>query len=199
MLASYDLLVSSQLGFLGELDLVVRLEWLSLGPECLVLPLLLCPDAFQLRTLVEFSIPLLISDITSLVLPADDEDSVAHLHSPCLAAVDSATGGAELFGVLVDQLLCLLGPLSVTGRNHCVDETHPMLGHSFYGLAVERGLGDRLELVECLSIEVEKGRSGGAMRPETGEAGRRPGLKIARKKPSRWPHDDGFNWLLSLQ
>lgn len=186
-------LVCCHLRLILPLNLLVVLKRLALCPGNLVLSLLERSDTLILRALVLLAVPLLISDIARLVLSAHHKDLVTKLDGMSLAAVDTATGNTELGRVLADELLGAGRPLVVTGRNHLLDEGHALLGNSLDGLAVHGSLGDALELAEGGAVQVEEGRSGRGMCPETGEAGGSTGLQVARKHTSCRPHPGEVN------
>lgn len=170
------------------------LEGLALRPDDLVLSLGRRPDALVLGTLVDLSVPLLEPDVALLVLSAHHKDLVSDLDRPGLAAVDSAAGDTELRRVLVDELLGADRPLLVARGDQLLDEGHAVLGHGLDGLAVHGRLGDVLELAEGRSVQVQEGRSGRGMSPETREAGGSTSLQVARKHTSCRPHAGEVNW-----
>lgn len=170
------LLVSGQLGFIFPLNLLMVLERLALCPDDLVGALGRASNPLEFATLVLLAVPLLDTLITGQVLGAHDEDAVAELDSAGLATVDAAAGNAELVSVLAHELPGLRGPGLVARRGVLLNEGEAVFGHGLDRLAVERRLGQRLELVESAPVQEEERRSGSGVRPKTRQAGRRTGL-----------------------
>lgn len=87
--------------------------------------------------------------------------------------------GREVALVLLEQLAGALLPGFVALGHVLLDDGEAVLGQGLGGLAVQRVLGDLLELVEGVVVEVQQGGAWRRVGAEPREAGRRAGLEEA--------------------
>lgn len=119
------------------------------------------------------------------VAPVLRGDHLADEVSAAVGAFDEAgvlaveLAGCEVALVLLEQLAGALLPGLVAFRHVLLDDGETVLGQGLGGLAVQRVLGDLLELVEGVVVEVQQGGARRRVGAEAGEAGRGAGLEKA--------------------
>jgi hypothetical protein len=112
------------------------LEWFTFGPDNLGCSFGRCSDTLQLATLIRFTIPFFNPGISSLVPLPNNEDAVAQLDCPRLAAVNATAVHSESLSALSHEGLGLDRPLIIAGRYLGLNKSETVLGHCLDGLAV---------------------------------------------------------------